>query len=186
MSFRFVFKMFIFTGLVLLTYQEDVLGLLLNPLTTLTANITFVLLKLIGMDVVREASVIFQPGGFSYEIYFRCTGFLPVACLTVSILAHSGCLRHKLIGLAVGIPLLILLNLVRLVHLFIIGVTRPDLFDFAHSVLWESAIILAVIGCWFIWKKWTYIYLLRSRSSSQAIPGRVGAIQSVGLAGHSC
>lgn len=179
MNLRFVFIVGIFTGVVLLTYREEVLGSLLGPLTALTASTTFVLLDLIGVDVLREASVIYQPGGFAYEIYYRCTGFLPVACLTVSILAHSGCLRHKLAGLAVGIPFLIILNLVRLVHLFLIGVTRPDLLDLAHSVLWEGGIILAVLGFWLIWKKWAYTQSLHSRRSSQTNPERVRAIHSV-------
>ena len=184
MDFRFATKMSIFTGLVFLIYREEVLGPLLGPLTTLTASITFALLKLAGMEVMREASVIFQPEGFKYEIYYRCIGFLPVAYLTVSILAYSGLMKYKLIGLAIGIPFLIALNLVRLVHLFFIGVIRPDLFDLAHNVLWEGAIILTVIGYWFIWKKWSYAQSLSNQSSSQTISETVGAIQSADLAGH--
>lgn len=153
-NLRFAVTLIIFAGVVFLTYREDILGAFLGRLTTLTASTTFVLLELLSIDVVQEATVIYQPGGFAYEIYYRCTGFLPVACLAVSILAYPGYLRHKLAGLAVAIPLLILLNLVRLVHLFLIGVAKPELFGLAHRVLWEGTMILAVLGLWLAWKKW--------------------------------
>jgi len=156
MKSRFGLILGIFIGVVLLTYREEVLGTLLGPITALTANTTFFLLDLIMMDVVQEASIIYHPGGFAYEIYYRCTGFLPVACLTVFILAYPGNFQHKLVGLAIGIPLLILLNLVRLVNLFIIGVVWPNYFDFAHDVLWNSIVILVVLGFWLIWKNWAH------------------------------
>lgn len=154
MNSRLALILGIFTGVIYLTNREEVLGTLLGPVTALTANITFYLLNLIKMDVMQEASIIYHPGGFAYEIYYRCTGFLPVACLSVFILAHPGNIRYKLAGLALGVPLLLLLNFFRLVNLFIIGVTRPNYFDFAHNVLWNGIIILVVFGYWLAWKNW--------------------------------
>jgi exosortase/archaeosortase family protein len=162
MNLRFVVTLIIFAGAVFLTYREEVLGPLLGSLTTLTAKTTFVLLELLRINVTREVSVIYQPGGFAYEIDYRCTGVLPVACLAVAILAYPGYLRHKLAGLAVGIPLLIGLNLVRLVHLFLIGVTRPELFELAHPVLWNGAMILGVLGLWWAWRRWAHAQMNKS------------------------
>ncbi len=162
MNVRFVITLITFAGVVFFTYREEVLGSLLGSLTTLTAKATFTLLEMISINVVREASVIYQPSGFAYEIYYRCTGVLPVACLAVSILAYPGYLRHKLVGLAVGIPLLIGLNLVRLVHLFLIGIAQPELFDLAHHVLWNGAMILAVLGLWWAWRRWAHAHMNKS------------------------
>ncbi len=167
-NFRFAFTLIVFAGVVLLTYREEVLGPLLAPLTTLTAKTTFVLLELLRLDVMREVSVIYQPGGFAFEIYYRCTGFLPVACLAVSILGYRGHLRHKLVGLAVGVPLLIVLNLIRLVHLFLIGVTKPEHFELAHRFFWEGAMVLAILVLWLAWRYWAQARtdILRSAKSA--------------------
>ncbi len=154
LNLRFVTVMVGFVGVVWLTYREDVLGPPLATLTTLTAQTTLALLHWLGMEAVRVATVISHPDGFAYEIYYRCTGFLPVAFLTVSILAYPGSLRRKYIGLAVGVPILIGLNLARLVHLFYLGVYNPAAFNFAHAVLWEALLVLAIIGLWLGWTKW--------------------------------
>ncbi len=137
-----------FAGIAVLTYREDVLGTLLAPLTTWTAGVTPVLLRWAGMEATRVATVVSHPSGFAYEIYYRCTGFLPVAVLTTAILASPGRWRRKLVGLVVGVPVLIALNLARLVHLFYVGVHRPAAFDFAHAVLWQGLVILAIAGLW--------------------------------------
>lgn len=155
LNLRFTAVMMGFVGVVLLTYRADVLGALLAPLATLTARTTLALLHSSGMEVVRVATLIYHPDGFAYDITYRCTGFLPVAFLTVSILAYPEPLRHKLVGLAVGVPVLVALNLTRLVHLFYIGVYHPAAFDFAHAVLWEGFLILAVFGLWLGWTRWS-------------------------------
>ncbi len=155
LNLRFAVVMAVFAGVVLLTYREDMLGPLLAPLTTLTAQITLALLHWLGMEAVRVATVISHPDGFAYEIYYRCTGFLPVAFLTASILASPGPLRRKCVGLAVGAPILIGINLARLVHLFYLGVHHPATFHFSHGVLWEGLFILATLGLWLRWTRWS-------------------------------
>lgn len=154
LNLRFAAVIVGFGGFALLTYPEEALGSFLNPLTMLTARMTLALLHWSGMEATRVATVISHPGGFAYEIYYRCTGFLPVAFLTVSILAYPGSLRRKIVGLAVGVPILIALNLTRLVHLFYLGVRKPDTFEFAHAVLWEGSLIVALLALWLGWTRW--------------------------------
>src|SRR6267378_2394751 len=141
---------------VFLAYREEFLGRWLEDLTALTASASFWTLERMGIGVEQKGTVISHAGGFAYEIYYRCTGFLPGCCLAVSILAYPGNWRRKLIGLALGIPLVFLLNLLRLVHLFVIGVASPEWFDFAHRYAWEGAMILAVVGLWLAWRGWVW------------------------------
>lgn len=155
LNLRFAAVMLGFVGVVWFTYREEVLGSLLAPLTTLTAQITIALLNWLGMEAVRLVTVISHPDGFAYEIYYRCIGLLPVAVLTVSILAYPGPLRQKLVALAVGVPILIALNLMRLVHLFYLGVHNPAAFDIAHAIVWETLLIVAIIGIWMGWARWS-------------------------------
>jgi exosortase H (IPTLxxWG-CTERM-specific) len=154
-NLRFLVVMVAFAGVAFLSYRDDVLGAIIAPLTTWTAGMTLGLLQRAGMEVTGVATVISHPGGFAYAIYYRCTGFLPVAFLTTAILAYPGRWRRKLVGLVISVPVLILLNLTRLVHLFYLGVHRPTAFDFAHSVLWEGVVILATLGLWLGWTRWS-------------------------------
>ncbi len=152
---RFAATLAAFAVVVFFTYREEVLGAALAPLTAWTAQATVSVLELFEADVARQATILRHPGGFAYEIYFRCTGILPVASLGVAIVAFpAGSWRRKLIGLALGAPLIVAINLLRLVHLFELGVARPELFSFAHSVLWEAGIVLAVVGVWAAWLAW--------------------------------
>ena len=155
-KFRFALIMAGFALALVFTYREDVLGAILSPLVQYTAQITLVLLHVCGMEAARAATLIYHPDGFAYEIYYRCTGFLPVAILFVSIFAYPGPLRSKFFGLAVGVPVLLALNLFRLVYLFYVGVYMPATFDFAHLVIGESLMILATLGLWLAWIKWSH------------------------------
>jgi exosortase/archaeosortase family protein len=173
MNSRYGLLLGLFSAIVILTYREEVLGALLGPVTAMTANTTFLILHLLKMNVVQEGTIIYQPGGFAYEIYYRCTGFLPVAGLAICILAHSGKIREKLIGLSIGIPFLILLNFVRLVHLFIVGVIKPTYFDFAHNIIWNTIIILVVLGFWLTWKSRIDAVILEKDHISVSKPERI-------------
>jgi exosortase/archaeosortase family protein len=78
-----------------------------------------------------------------------------VAILSAAIFAYPRPLRIKFLGLAVGVPVLFALNFLRLVYLFYVGVHIPAAFDFAHSVLGEALIIMATLGLWLAWIKWS-------------------------------
>ena len=171
MNLRFAVVMAVFVAVVLLTYREDMLGPFLAPLTLLTAQMTVALLHWLGMEAVRTSTVISHPDGFAYEIYYRCTGFLPVAFLTVSILASPGPLRRRLVGLVVGVPILVGLNLVRLVHLFYVGVHNPAAFDVAHAVVWEGFFILAIFALWLGSTRWS----TRSQGLGRGVTSATGA-----------
>jgi exosortase/archaeosortase family protein len=151
---RFIAISAVLAGVFLLAYREDVLGGPLSPWVELTAHATVSLLQWLGIEAVRTAAVIRHPGGFAYEIYYRCTGLLPAALLAILILAHPGSWRRKCLGLAAGAPLLVALNLVRLVHLFHLGVHAPGAFDLAHGFLWEAVLVLATIALWWGWRRW--------------------------------
>lgn len=156
LSVRFAVVFAAFAVAVFLTYREEFLGRWLKDLATLTASACLWTLERLNISAVQKGTVISHAGGFAYEIYYRCTGFLPACCLAVSILAYPGNWQRKLIGLALGIPLVFLLNLVRLVHLFVIGVSRPEWFEFVHGSAWEGAMILAVAGLWGAWREWVW------------------------------
>lgn len=194
LDLRFVLALSVYVSAVLLAFRDEVVGPAVLPLRVLTAKATQALIHGLGMEAVREATVISHPAGFAYDITRGCTAFVAMGFLTVAILAYRADLRPKLLGLAVGIPALLALNLVRLVHLFYLGVYRPDLFRLAHQVVWQAVIVLAVFGLWHAWRTWlerkgTGLVVssevsterqARKRDSGRTDPGRLPARHVLG------
>lgn len=151
---RFIMKVSAFMTAFALVYRDDLLGRLLGPWEELTARMTLALLHVLKVEAVRLGSQIHHPGGFAFEIYYRCTAVPAVALLAALAAATPASLRFKLIGLSLGVPVLVGLNLVRLVQLFHAGVFYPGLFDLAHGLLWEIVFVLATLGLWWMWARW--------------------------------
>ena len=80
----------------LLQFREAGTPKLLVPFDHLTAGATAACLKLTGLPVQRQAAVLSHPGGFSYEIYYRCTGLILVLFLSAALLALPGGWRKKI------------------------------------------------------------------------------------------
>jgi exosortase/archaeosortase family protein len=163
---------------VLATYRERLAGRALAPLVGWTASAAEAVLEAVGIPTARYGGVIVSPGGFSYEIYFRCTGYLPAVLLTIAILVWPAAAWRKLVGIALGIPAVLLLNLFRLVHLFLVGLARPDIFAFAHGTLWEGVMVLGVLAFWWAWKKWATM----SVSVTEGLIGGVPCPSATGAA----
>jgi exosortase/archaeosortase family protein len=151
---RFLIRVSALMLLFLVAYRDDLLGRLLGPWEELTARMTLALLQALKIEAVRFGSQIHHPGGFAYEIYYRCTGVLPAALLAALTAATPASLRSKLIGVGAGIPLLVALNLLRLVQLFHTGVYHPARFSLVHGPVWELLLMLATLGIWWRWSRW--------------------------------
>ncbi len=150
---RFALILAIFVLGAILTHRNPLLIRALAPFDRLTAQATAAVLSWHGIEVNREDAILSHPTGFGYEIYYRCTGLLPAAFLAVGVFAFPTHLRPKLVGIAIGIPLVFSLNLLRLASLFYIGVWHPNLFDLAHTVIWESLLLLSIVGFWLWWMR---------------------------------
>ena len=131
--------------LLLVQVDSAALAEILAPLTHSTARATQLLLGAIGIESGRAANVLFHEDGFAYEIHYRCVGLVPIAALVIMRLLNQPRMVGMMRRLAFGALGLVFLNLVRLTHLFYLGVIRPDAFDFAHVVVWRFILVAAVI-----------------------------------------
>lgn len=137
-----------------LGFRDEGLGSVLVSWRVQVARAVLALIHSMGMEAVREGSALYHPAGFAYEISRGCTGFVPAALLATSIAAYPAAARFRVAGLLLGVPLLLALNIARLVHLFYLGAHQPRWFHVAHTVAWEAVIILAVVGLWLAWAAW--------------------------------
>jgi exosortase/archaeosortase family protein len=151
---RFLAFMAVFTGLVFLLYREEYVGPSLAPLTLWTAKVTVLLLHWLGVEAVQAATVISHTEGFAYEVAYICVGVLPVAFFSAAVLAYPAALVHRLVGVTIGLPALLVLNFSRLVHLFYVGVHDRADFELWHADLWPTIMRLSVIGLWLAWACW--------------------------------
>jgi exosortase H (IPTLxxWG-CTERM-specific) len=163
LNLRFACILTLYLGVVLLTDRDEVLGPILAPLTLFTADATYFLLSWLGVDAVREGNVIAHAQGFAYQIYYSCTGFILMLSLAVSILAYPSRLTEKTVGIALGVPILFVLNQVRLVHLFYVGIFDAEQFEYVHHVLWEYLMILIVASLWLSWASWSELRVWNAR-----------------------
>ncbi len=54
-------------------------------------------------------------------------------------------------GVVLGMVVIQLVNLVRVVALFLTGAYLPKLFDTSHTVIWQTVVILAGVLLWIFW-----------------------------------
>ncbi len=121
-----------------------------EPIRNVTADVTALLLRLIGSHVTSEGFLL-STGDLTFVIVTNCTPAGPLLLLWGGMLAFPGTLRSKLTGMALGAVVLISLNFVRLVTLIIIGVEWNAALDVAHLLVWQSVMILASVAIWLTW-----------------------------------
>ncbi len=152
---RFLAVMLGFTAAALLVYREPVIGPAFVPIQRATAQATLALVHILGEQGARFEAILYHPGGFGYEISHGCTGFLPAAFVLVGMLAYPASARSRMVGILIGVPFILALNLARLVHLFVVGVRWPAMFDLAHEVIWQAVMVVSVFLVWLGWVIWS-------------------------------
>ena len=110
----------------------------LAPIAVWNASIIASLLELQGIQVLRQGAALHHAGGFSCRIDLACTGLPILALGIVAVALYPATARLRIRAVALGLPLLFALNLLRMVHLMGVGIKTPVWFDFAHDVAWPE------------------------------------------------
>lgn len=124
-----------------------------EPYVEINADLSARILSLLGYETTASAISVSSPE-FGLNIGKGCDGLEPTALFVAAVLAFSAPLALKLPALAIGVPLLVALNLVRIVSLFLVGIYYPDLFHVMHVDVWQVLYILVGIvffGLWLLW-----------------------------------
>lgn len=147
-----------FGGLVLLLYALMAIPFSERMLYAyLEANAWMSNLILNGLGQGTQVSeVTIQSATFTVAIRRGCDAVEPTWLVCAAILAFPGKFAMKLAGMLAGLVLLQLLNLVRIVTLYLIGTHYPALFPSAHLEIWPTVFILAAILIFVGWKGWAH------------------------------
>lgn len=126
--------------------RSDALGTFME----FNAQMTGAALGMLGTEVQVSSTVVSSPD-FSMSIVPECTAIIPMVLLIAAVAAYPSGMKQKLACLALGLPGLFLLNVIRTVTLFYAGVHAPGFLDTAHYIIWQSAMVLTVVALWLFW-----------------------------------
>jgi exosortase/archaeosortase family protein len=80
-----------------------------------------------------------------------CTGLFATGLYLIAVLLFPASWRARLSGCIVGVCVLFVVNVVRLVSLYYVGVHWPSVLDAVHQVVWQSLVIAIVVAMWLLW-----------------------------------
>ena len=120
------------------------------PFTAIVARVSGAALGVLGEPAVVTGCVV-SSQRFAVTIYNGCNGLITSLIFTAGVLAFPARWTAKLIGVVGGLIVIQILNLVRILSLFFIGIYLPDYFNDAHIYIWQSLIIITGVALWVVW-----------------------------------
>jgi exosortase H (IPTLxxWG-CTERM-specific) len=122
----------------------------IEPFTAGIAQVSGAVLDLIGQNVTMQGTVI-RNSRFAVNIRNGCNGVEAMLIFLAAVLAFPASWRSRLLGLGLGILVIQVVNLIRVVALFLTGIYFPKLFDASHTVVWQTLVILSGVLLWIFW-----------------------------------
>lgn len=92
---------------------------------------------------------------FAIVLRRGCDAVEPTWLFCAAVFSFRAPLIRKLPGALAGIVVLQVLNLVRIVTLYWIGLRFPDIFDSAHTDIWPTAFVVVAIVLFICWIEWS-------------------------------
>ncbi len=122
------------------------------PYTSFITRLAGVSLHAMGVDVTVHGTTILHPK-FSVDIRKGCDGLEATLLLVCATLAYPfSSIRRRALTLISGYCLIFVMNLVRVLTLFFLGVKGAmRAFDFVHTYIAQFAIVTAVMVLWLFW-----------------------------------
>jgi exosortase H (IPTLxxWG-CTERM-specific) len=107
-------------------------------------------LGLLGQEIRIDGTRVYGRG-FAVDIENGCNGIEALIIFLSATLSFPAPWKARLTGLAIGVVGIQIVNLVRVVALFMTGVYFPALFDSSHTVVWQTVVILFAVLLWIFW-----------------------------------
>jgi archaeosortase B (VPXXXP-CTERM-specific) len=121
-----------------------------QSLCPVTASWLGGILRLLGFQVSVDG-VLVSYGSNGLTIIAECTGYTALVLFFSVVVAYPSPVTKKLIGLAIGFPLILGFNLLRLVVMALVLAYKPQYFDLAHLYFWQVALIIFVVALVVFW-----------------------------------
>ena len=137
-------------GVALAIYYGFLASSLVDYAAEWTAQSTSFGLGLLGTTTYVNGTIL-SSGSFAVDIVAECTAVGPLVLFVGAVFAYPATFGARAIGVSAGLVALTLVNLVRIISLFLIGSAYPEYLEIAHLLVWQTAIILFAIVLWLLW-----------------------------------
>ncbi len=121
---------------------------------TLNADASVVVLHGVGIDYVKRIHHGLNSPRGSINVERGCDAVEPTALFISAVLASPVPWMSKFPAVVVGTLILAVVNVVRIVSLFLSAVYWRAAFDILHLDVWQAAFILLAIVMWALWASW--------------------------------
>lgn len=153
--FNFIFVFILLVSLFYLaTFTPFFNSHLFNQYLSFQAYTTYLILNLLGQDITLTNTVISTSQDFAIQIVRGCDALEPTVLFIAAIIAFPAPLAMKLWGIVMGALTILVLNFIRIISLFFIGIYYPQLFDVMHLDVWQALFILLSLLLFVIWLQW--------------------------------
>ena len=122
-------------------------GLLL-PLARANAIATAGVLDLLGVPVVRDNTILRYSPTFAIDVGVHCTAWIYLALWVAGAGANEGTTGRNMFAIICGLAWLGVVNIGRLVMIFVIGSSFTSDFEAIHSVAGEVVLLGAWLAAW--------------------------------------
>lgn len=106
-----------------------------------------------SLDITRQGKAVTSPRG-SVSVARGCDAMEPVALFVSAVLASPVTFGARAFAVVMGTIVLLIINLVRIITLFLCAVYWRAAFDFMHLDFWQALFIFLAIFLWAIWAAW--------------------------------
>jgi len=154
-AFRFVLGFILYLVILGFSYSQlfSRSEKLRNGFTNLTAQVVGTCYSLTGSKASVAGSLITAPG-VSISVIEECTGAYEMIIFAGAVLAFPARRLKKLWGILFGLPLLFIINIIRMWLLaFVQAHGSHQLFEFMHVYFWQATLILMILGVFILWIK---------------------------------
>jgi exosortase H (IPTLxxWG-CTERM-specific) len=115
-----------------------------------TAETTGLMMHLFGLSPTVKGTLL-SAGGFSVKIIAECSAAFMAILFAAFVLSYPASPSHKARGLALGLPVLFLLNNLRIVLIVGAGIHWPRLFHAIHAYIGQIVMIFVVLLAVIVW-----------------------------------
>lgn len=104
-----------------------------------------------------RVNFVLKPGNaFTFIVVPSCGAIEVMAIFFAAVMAFPATWRHRAWGIALGLPLLYLVNILRLACLACLGAIDQSgaWFNFVHEYVWQAGYVIFVVLVWMAWAEW--------------------------------